>query len=67
MLLDRAAGNGWRLASFQRKGRALHQKFLWASSALLLACTGAAKAADWSDTAISVRYGTAFAEPYNNN
>ncbi len=45
----------------------MNQKFLWAASALLLACTGAAKAADWSDTAISVRYGTAFAEPYNNN
>ncbi len=45
----------------------MNQKFLWASSALLLACTGTAKAADWSDTAISVRYGTAFAEPYNNN
>jgi hypothetical protein len=26
-----------------------------------------ALAADWSDTAIGVRYGTKFAEPYNNN
>ncbi|KQW65351.1 outer envelope protein [Methylibium sp. Root1272] len=30
-----------------------------------LSCTSFA--ADWSDTAISVRYGTKFAEPYNNN
>jgi nucleoside-specific outer membrane channel protein Tsx len=28
---------------------------------------GAANAADWSDTAISLRYGTSFAEPYDNN
>jgi nucleoside-specific outer membrane channel protein Tsx len=29
--------------------------------------TGAASAADWSDTAVSIRYGTSFAEPYDNN
>jgi nucleoside-specific outer membrane channel protein Tsx len=29
--------------------------------------TGAASAADWSDTALGVRYGTQFAEPYDNN
>jgi hypothetical protein len=26
---------------------------------------GAANAADWSDTALSLRYGTKFAEPYD--
>lgn len=36
--------------------------------ALAIAAAGAAAhAADWSDTAISVRYGTQFAEPYTNN
>jgi nucleoside-specific outer membrane channel protein Tsx len=30
----------------------------------LLAVTGAASAADWSDTSLSYRYGTKFAEPY---
>jgi hypothetical protein len=29
--------------------------------------TGAANAADWSDTSLSVRYGTQFAEPYDNH
>lgn len=29
--------------------------------------TGAASAADWSDTALGFRYGTQFAEPYDNN
>ncbi|QGZ40321.1 nucleoside-specific outer membrane channel protein Tsx [Pseudoduganella flava] len=32
---------------------------------LLLAACGAAHAADWSDTSLSYRYGTKFAEPYN--
>ena len=31
------------------------------------ALAGSAHAADWSDTSISARYGTAFAEPYDNN
>lgn len=33
--------------------------------ALLATCT--AQAADWSDTSLSYRYGTKFAEPFNNN
>jgi hypothetical protein len=37
-------------------------------AAIIAALTsGAANAADWSDTAASLRYGTAFAEPYDNN
>ncbi len=37
-------------------------------AATALACAaGAAQAADWSDTALGVRYGTRFAEPYDNN
>ena len=32
-----------------------------------LAFTPMVQAADWSDTALSMRYGTTFAEPYNNN
>lgn len=35
--------------------------------AALAVAAGAAQAADWSDTAISLRYGTAFREPYINN
>jgi nucleoside-specific outer membrane channel protein Tsx len=31
-----------------------------------LTCMQAAKAADWSDTSIGYRYGTKFAEPFNN-
>jgi nucleoside-specific outer membrane channel protein Tsx len=38
-----------------------------AAAAALLAVTGSARAADWSDTALSVRAGTAFAEPFDNN
>lgn len=34
--------------------------------ALLAACGCASHAADWSDTSISYRYGTKFAEPFNN-
>ena len=33
--------------------------------AAALACGGVAHAADWSDTSVSWRYGTDFAEPYN--
>ena len=32
-----------------------------------LAFTPVVQAADWSDTALSLRYGTAFAEPYDND
>ncbi len=46
----------------------MNPKFLlWAASALLTISTGAATAADWSDTSLSLRYGTSFAEPYDNN
>jgi opacity protein-like surface antigen len=38
-----------------------------ASAAALMLLTGAAQAADWSDTSISWRYGTQFAEPFNGN
>ncbi|HEX4326823.1 MAG TPA: outer envelope protein [Burkholderiales bacterium] len=38
-----------------------------AVGAALLAASGAAVAADWSDTSISYRYGTRFREPVNNN
>ncbi|MFA9216133.1 MAG: hypothetical protein ACEQSK_03410 [Sphingomonadaceae bacterium] len=34
--------------------------------ALLAGCSLAAQAADWSDTSISYRYGTKYAEPFNN-
>jgi len=37
------------------------------TTALLIALAGSAHAADWSDTSISARYGTSFAEPYDNN
>ena len=30
-------------------------------------CAGAARAADWSDTSIGYRYGTRYAEPFNNS
>jgi len=33
----------------------------------LLMTAGAANAADWSDTSLGVRYGTTFAEPYDNH
>ncbi|HEX9172253.1 MAG TPA: outer envelope protein [Telluria sp.] len=38
---------------------------LAAGAAALILLSGAAQAADWSDTAISWRYGTQFAEPFN--
>jgi hypothetical protein len=34
--------------------------------ATLAACTVGAQAADWSDTSIGYRYGTSYAEPFNN-
>lgn len=39
------------------------------STALVLACVCAAsaQAADWSDTSVSLRHGTQFAEPYGSN
>ncbi|MEP6872945.1 MAG: outer envelope protein [Burkholderiales bacterium] len=37
------------------------------TAAALLTLAGSARAADWSDTSISMRYGTSFAEPYDNN
>jgi len=41
-------------------------RIISACAALLLSCGAAnANAADWSDTSISWRYGTRFAEPYN--
>jgi hypothetical protein len=41
-------------------------KYIVAAIATAL-MSGAASAADWSDTALSLRYGTKFAEPYDNN
>ncbi|MFC5512429.1 outer envelope protein [Massilia jejuensis] len=41
-----------------------HKILLAAGATLLLSCA-AAGAADWSDTSISWRYGTRFAEPFN--
>jgi nucleoside-specific outer membrane channel protein Tsx len=38
-----------------------------ASAAALMLLSGVAQAADWSDTSISYRYGTRFAEPFNGN
>jgi nucleoside-specific outer membrane channel protein Tsx len=37
------------------------------SLTLLAGCACLAQAADWSDTSLSYRYGTKFAEPFNNN
>jgi nucleoside-specific outer membrane channel protein Tsx len=37
-----------------------------AALAILAACGCAAQAADWTDTSLSYRYGTKFAEPFNN-
>jgi nucleoside-specific outer membrane channel protein Tsx len=44
----------------------MQNKLTLAACALALTC-GAAQAADWSDTSISLRYGTTFAEPFDNN
>ena len=41
------------------------KKILLATGATLLLSCAAASAADWSDTSISWRYGTRFAEPFN--
>jgi opacity protein-like surface antigen len=38
-----------------------------AACASLLLCAGATQAADWSDTALSWRHGSAFREPFNPN
>jgi opacity protein-like surface antigen len=38
-----------------------------AALAVLACCASAAQAADWSDTSLSYRYGTKFAEPFNDN
>jgi nucleoside-specific outer membrane channel protein Tsx len=45
----------------------MHRLSLLAAAALLGLAGTAANAADWSDTSISVRYGTHFAEPFDNN
>lgn len=46
----------------------LHRGALCALIAAPLACAVApAQAADWSDTALGYRYGTSFAEPFNQN
>ena len=44
----------------------MHSKFLLAAAATLALSATGAQAADWSDTSLGVRYGTSFAEPYNN-
>jgi hypothetical protein len=41
------------------------KRFRLACCTALLAASGAAQAIDWSDTAVSWRYGTRFAEPFN--
>ncbi|MFJ3047237.1 outer envelope protein [Herbaspirillum chlorophenolicum] len=46
----------------QQTSRRIHG----AIAAGLLAASGAAAAADWSDNSIGYRYGTRFAEPYNS-
>jgi nucleoside-specific outer membrane channel protein Tsx len=44
------------------------QRFSLLAAAALLGLAGtAANAADWSDTSLGVRYGTHFAEPFDNN
>jgi hypothetical protein len=48
------------------RGRDMQSKFTLATAALALSA-GACQAADWSDTAAGVRYGTQFHEPYDNN
>ena len=44
----------------------MHIKHMLAATALALT-TAATHAADWSDTSLSLRYGTHFAEPFDNN
>jgi nucleoside-specific outer membrane channel protein Tsx len=44
----------------------MHRHLLLAAAAFL-GLAGSASAADWSDTSISARYGSSFAEPYDNN
>src|SRR6266851_5147747 len=50
----------------RRDMRARGMKTVVAAIAIALT-TGATSAADWSDTAASIRYGKSFAEPYDNN
>jgi nucleoside-specific outer membrane channel protein Tsx len=48
----------------------MHFKFMLAATATAALATlgsGAAHAVDWSDTSVGVRYGSSFAEPYDNN
>jgi nucleoside-specific outer membrane channel protein Tsx len=45
----------------------MHAKLMTAVAVALALTAGAAQAADWSDTSIGVRYGTKFAEPYDNH
>ena len=45
----------------------MHSKFLLAAAATLAFSATGAQAADWSDTSLGVRYGTAFAEPFNKD
>jgi hypothetical protein len=36
-------------------------------AASLITCAASVHAADWSDTSASLRHGTTFAEPFDNN
>ena len=45
----------------------MHRLSLLAAATLLGLAGTAANAADWSDTSLGVRYGTHFAEPFDNN
>jgi nucleoside-specific outer membrane channel protein Tsx len=43
------------------------QRLSLLTAGALIALAGTVHAADWSDTSISARYGSSFAEPYDNN
>ena len=43
------------------------QRLSLLTAGALIALAGTAHSADWSDTSISARYGSSFAEPYDNN
>jgi opacity protein-like surface antigen len=45
----------------------MYPKFMLATATLALTAATTAHAADWSDTSIGLRYGTKFAEPFDNN
>lgn len=45
----------------------MQSKYLLAAAAALALSAVGAHAADWSDTSLGLRYGTTFAEPYDNN